>query len=141
MARLLNYKMADVHGTELNQFRAAKLIMWNFLSLSPVPITRTSYHHHLRMVTLSTLFRTNNRRVYANVIPTQSSFWRWQSLISGPCDQHLSDSHQKPSGSHKTHALLQTNKRSIKFPTFREMLQHCWRSCMQHHFWKLTEIP
>ena len=33
-----------------------------------------------------------------DVITTQSSFWRPQALISGPCDQHFSDSHQNPFG-------------------------------------------
>ena len=28
----------------------------------------------------------------------QSSFWRRQALISGPCDQHFSDLHQHPLG-------------------------------------------
>ena len=44
------------------------------------------------------IFRTTKYTVYANVIPTQSSFWCRQALISGPCDQHLSDSHQNPLG-------------------------------------------
>ena len=49
--------------------------------------------------------------VYANIIPAQSSFWRHQVLISGPC---VSDSHQNhlaftPKGKR---AVLQKNKRS-----------------------------
>ena len=44
------------------------------------------------------IFRTTKYTVYANVITTQPSFWRHQALISGPCDQHFSDSHQNPLG-------------------------------------------
>ena len=42
--------------------------------------------------------RTNNRHIYANVIPTKSPFWHRQVLISGPSDQHLSESHLKRLG-------------------------------------------
>ena len=38
--------------------------------------------------------RTTKYTVYANEITAESSFWRRQAQISGPCVQHFSDSHQ-----------------------------------------------
>ena len=69
--------------------------MCNFLSQSPVSIIQTCYHHH-RLAPLSgagvssgALVQTNNKLVYADVMPTQSSFWHHLAVISSPCDQHL----------------------------------------------------
>ena len=69
------------------------------------------------------IFRTTIYTVYANVITTQSSFWCHQALISCPCDQHFSDSHQNPLGfTPKACFFLKKNIRLIKFPKFRESL-------------------
>ena len=55
-----------------------------------VSIIQTGHHHRHRLAPLSgaisssgTLCRTNNRRVYANVILMQSSFWHRETPISG----------------------------------------------------------
>ena len=73
--------------------------------ISWVLTIQTGYHHHHMVAPLigassssGAIFRTTKYAVYENVISTQSSFWRCQTLISGPCVQHLSHSHQKPLG-------------------------------------------
>ena len=53
-------------------------------------------HWTEQMMQVGAIFLTTKYTVSANVITTQSSFWRHQALISGPCDQHFSDSHQNP---------------------------------------------
>ena len=65
-----------------------------------------AYPHHHVVAPLNgansasgAIFRTTKYTVCANVITTQSSVWRRQALISGPCDQHFLDSHQNPLGS------------------------------------------
>ena len=71
--------------------------MWDLLSRgsrsSRLVIIRSSQTLSGASVASGVPFRTNDRRVYANVIPTQSSLWRRQALISCPCDSHqiLSD--------------------------------------------------
>ena len=64
---------------------------------------KRGYPHHHTVAPLNgtnyasgAIFRTTKCTVCANVITTQSSFWRRQALISGPCDLLFSDSHQNP---------------------------------------------
>ena len=100
--------------------RAAKLSMWNLLSLATRVVTLivTWWNSASRAI-----FRTTTYTAYANVITTQSSFWRRQALISGPCDQHFSDSHQNSFRfTPKSCFFCRKNIGSIKFSEFREIL-------------------
>ena len=89
----------------------------------------TNYPHHHMVAPLNgansasgAIFRTTKYTVYWNVIMTQSSSWRRQALISGPCEHHFPDSHQNPLGFTPKACFLQKKIRSIRFPNFRENL-------------------
>ena len=64
-----------------------------------VLINQSGYPHHHRVAPLNgpnsasgAIFQTTKYTVYANATTTQSSLWCHQALISGPCNQHFSDS-------------------------------------------------
>ena len=97
-----------------------------------VSITQAAYRRHHMVAPLSGDSSSSgailtNYAVYANVISTQSSFWCRQAQISCPCDQHLSDSQQKPLGlTQKAYfaQFLETHRNSVRLGRSGIDMQH-----------------
>ena len=117
-------------------------ISWVLINQSGCP------HHHMvaplygANSASGAIFRTTKYTVYVNEITKQSSFWRRQALISSPCDQHFSDSHQNPVGFTPKACFFAEKYMITQIPYIPwDFVTFPWDLEIMLHFWRLTEIP